>query len=81
MPVIVRATVRVVLPVPLVEFLNVMVSEYEPAASVLATELTDAVTVVLAPAASVPEVAESVVQLCVLLAVQLMEVCPVFLSV
>lgn len=46
-----------------------------------AFELIETVTVVLAPAASVPDAPDNVSQLCVFAAVQLMPVPPVFIRV
>jgi hypothetical protein len=51
------------------------------AARVFAPALIDAVTVVVAPAASVPLAADKVTHVCVFDAVQLIEAVPVFVSV
>ena len=66
----VKLTARAVLPAPLLVLVNETVSEYVFTARLLALALMDTVTLVVAPAASVPPVAESVSQLAVLVAVQ-----------
>ena len=72
---------RVVLPVPLVVFVNVIVPEKFPAASALAEAFTVAMSVVLAPAASVPPVLEMSSHAAVFAAVQLTEAMPEFVMV
>jgi len=74
----VRVTERVVFPLPLVAFVNVTVSLYVPVLRLLAVVLIEAVTVAVAPAAKLPLVEESVTQLCVLDALQLIALPPVF---
>src|SRR5258708_177018 len=80
-PVTTRLTGSIVLPPPLVVLVNVMVSEYVLGARPLALPLSEAVTVVLAPAASEPLVAESVSQLAVLAALQFTDPEPILFRV
>src|SRR5512135_2264172 len=77
----VRLTPRVAFPWPFVVFVNVTVSEYVPAASELAVLLIVTVTVVVAPAASVPLTIDNATQFCPFVTVQLMDVPPVFCNV
>jgi len=81
LPVIAKAMPLVAFPLPLVEFVKLTVSLYEPAEREFAPGLIDAVKVVVAPATRVPPVAESVTQFCVFAAVQLIELAPVLVSV
>jgi hypothetical protein len=74
----VRLTDRVVFPLLLVVLVKVTVSLYVPALRLLAVLFIEAVTVAVAPAARLPLVEESVTQLRVLEAVQLMVLPPVF---
>src|SRR5262245_38901125 len=66
---------------PLVTLVNVTVSKCDPTGSALAFALIVAMTTVLAPAASEPEVAFSVTHDCVLAAVQESGDTPSFISV
>ena len=59
----VRPTLLVVSPLPLVVFVKETVSPYEPMGSEFAFELIETVSVVLPPAASVPEVFDRLTQL------------------
>src|SRR5580765_3608781 len=68
---IVRLAPRLVLPAPVLRLVKLMVSAYEPTGVLFALALRLAMTVVLAPEASVPLADERVSQLAFLPAVQL----------
>jgi hypothetical protein len=74
----VKDIVRLVFPFPVVLFTKLTVSEYDPAARLLAWELMETVTVVLAPAANVPLLSDKLTQFWLFPAVQLNEEPPVF---
>ncbi len=78
---IAKATARDVSPMPLEIFRKVTTPLYVPVPRLFPLLLIETVTVMLAPAARVPELAESVIQLWALEAVQLIDDLPLFCRV